>query len=75
MMEHDVPKNWLVRVLFYIRVFSMGRRRGFEVLRSEDEQFSRHFGRVEKLKLKSGRTKVIIGERASQTEHLSSQSK
>ncbi len=66
MMEHDVPKNWLVRILFYIRIFSMGRNRGLQVLRSENEEFRRHFGRVEKLKLKSGRTKVIIGERAPQ---------
>ncbi|MEA3417510.1 MAG: class I SAM-dependent methyltransferase [Thermodesulfobacteriota bacterium] len=29
MMEHDVPKNALIRVLFYIRLFSMGAKRAF----------------------------------------------
>jgi demethylmenaquinone methyltransferase/2-methoxy-6-polyprenyl-1,4-benzoquinol methylase len=59
MMEHDVPKNLFIRVLYYIRIFSMGLGKGLEVLNSEEKLFRRHLGGGRKITIGSGRTKII----------------
>ena len=61
MMEHDVPHNPLVRFLFFVRLASMGAGRAISVLRHERELLGRYFGRVEKVTLPAGRSKVLIG--------------
>jgi ubiquinone/menaquinone biosynthesis C-methylase UbiE len=60
MMEHDVPRNLFVRALFYVRLASMGAGRAVCILRHEQELLGRYFGRVEKILLPSGRSKVLI---------------
>jgi demethylmenaquinone methyltransferase/2-methoxy-6-polyprenyl-1,4-benzoquinol methylase len=60
MMEHDVPANPLVRVLFYLRLASMGAGRALSILRHEQELLRKYFGRVEKLLTPEGRSKVLV---------------
>jgi ubiquinone/menaquinone biosynthesis C-methylase UbiE len=37
MMEHDVPKNFFVRLLFYLRLLSMSPKKALEIVRHERE--------------------------------------
>ena len=60
MMEHDVPQNALVRMLFYLRLLSMGRKKAIEILKHEKEMLEQYFTRVEKVLTPSGRSKVMI---------------
>ncbi|MGC8722588.1 MAG: class I SAM-dependent methyltransferase [Acidobacteriota bacterium] len=60
MMEHDLPRSPLARLLFYIRltVAGAGRVRGF--LRQERAILESHFAEVEKLLSPTGRSKVMV---------------
>jgi demethylmenaquinone methyltransferase/2-methoxy-6-polyprenyl-1,4-benzoquinol methylase len=60
MMEHDVPANLLVRALFYLRLASMGAGRALSILRHEQELLGKYFGRVKKLAVPEGRSKVWV---------------
>jgi ubiquinone/menaquinone biosynthesis C-methylase UbiE len=60
MMEHDIPKSFLVRMLFYLRLLSMGPRKAREILRHERELLLRYFRSVEKIPAPTGRSKVMI---------------
>jgi ubiquinone/menaquinone biosynthesis C-methylase UbiE len=60
MMEHEVPRNRFVRLLFYIRLMSMGRKRALQILRHEKAFLQRHFATVEKAGTPSGKSKVYI---------------
>ena len=60
MMEHDVPRSALIRVLFYIRLFSMGAKRALHILRHETRILEKYFGVVEKIPTPTGRSKIII---------------
>ncbi len=60
MMEHEVPQNRFVRVLFYIRLMSMGRQRALQILKHETQFLKRHFHHVEKAAAPSGRSKLYI---------------
>ena len=60
MMEHDVPKNFFVRMLFYLRLLSMGPNKAIEILRHERELLMRYFRSVEKIFTPTGRSKVMI---------------
>jgi ubiquinone/menaquinone biosynthesis C-methylase UbiE len=60
MMEHEVPQNRLVRVLFYIRLLSMGRKRALQILRQETAFLKQHFSHVEKSAVPSGKSKLYI---------------
>lgn len=60
MMEHDVPKNSLVRALFYIRMLSMGAGRAHAILKHEKTMLESYFARVDKVTSPSGRSKVLI---------------
>jgi len=61
MMEHEVPERLAVRLLFYVRLLSMGLRKALEVLGHEEEFFRRHFAGVERANTETGRSKIIIG--------------
>lgn len=63
MMEHEVPKKLGIRLLFYVRLLSMGLRKAMEVLGHEEEIFARHFDRVERDRTDTGRSKIIVGRR------------
>lgn len=60
MMEHDLPRSPLARLLFYVRlaVAGAGRVRGF--LRQERAILESHFAEVEKLLSPTGRSKVMV---------------
>ena len=60
MMEHDVPENFLVRMLFYLRLLSMGPRKALEILRHETHLLTRYFRSVERVQTPTGRSKVMI---------------
>lgn len=63
MMEHDVPENRLIRMLFYVRLLFIGRKRALEILRDEEKVFKNHFTRVEKSKTEDGKSKIVDCEK------------
>ena len=65
MMEHEVPERPVLRVLFYIRLLSMGLRKALEVLGHEEALFRRHFRVVEQIGTETGQSKIIMGTLAS----------
>lgn len=68
MMEHDVPDRLLIRLLFYIRLFSMGLRKAFEVLGHEEALFRRYYPVVETFDPGTGRSKIIVGQTGGDVE-------
>ena len=60
MMEHDVPENFLVRMLFFLRLLSMGPRKALEILRHERDLLMRYFRSVKRIQTPTGRSKVMI---------------
>jgi demethylphylloquinol methyltransferase len=62
-MEHEVPKRILLRVLFYIRMYTMGSRHAKSFLRSELAPFQNRFQQVTKEVTPGGRSKIIWGRR------------
>lgn len=68
MMEHGVPDRLLIRLLFYIRLFSMGLRKAFEVLGHEEALFRRCYPVVETFDPGTGRSKIIMGQTGGDVE-------
>jgi ubiquinone/menaquinone biosynthesis C-methylase UbiE len=60
MMEHDVPKNFFMRMLFYFRLLSMGLKKALEIAQYERELLMRYFSSVERISTPTGRSKVMI---------------
>lgn len=60
MMEHELPENRFVRLLFYVRLMSMGRERSAQVLKHERGFLKRHFSRVRRSVTISGKSKLYI---------------
>ena len=60
MMEHEVPTHPVVRVLFYVRLLSMGSAKTLEILRHEKKRFLEVFPQVEKIIADSGRSKIFV---------------
>jgi ubiquinone/menaquinone biosynthesis C-methylase UbiE len=60
MMEHDVPSNPFVRSLFYLRLAVVGGGTAVAFLWREREVLERRFGRVEKVVVPAGRSKVMV---------------
>ena len=61
MMEHELPEKWPIRLLFYVRLLSMGLRKAVEVLGHEEDLFRRHFSVVERVTTGTGRSKIVVG--------------
>jgi len=61
MMEHELPQKPPIRLLFYVRLLSMGLRKALEVLGNEEALFRRHFEVVERIATDTGRSKIILG--------------
>jgi demethylphylloquinol methyltransferase len=61
MMEHEVPEKPLIRLLFHLRLLSMGLRKAREVLGDEEKLFRAHFAMVERVATGSGKSKLILG--------------
>ncbi len=62
MMEHEVPENPFIRVLFYLRMYVTGAREVQSFLKEEISLFQGFFEHVKKEVVSSGRSKVIYGE-------------
>jgi demethylmenaquinone methyltransferase/2-methoxy-6-polyprenyl-1,4-benzoquinol methylase len=62
-MEHEVPKHILLRVLFYIRMYTMGSRDTKDFLKSELNCLQDRFQHVTKEVTPGGRSKIIFGRR------------
>ena len=60
MMEHEVPENRLVRLLFHIRLMSMGRERALQILKHEAGFLKHHFRQVKKAAVVTGKSKIYI---------------
>lgn len=60
MMEHEVPRNRFVRILFHIRLLSMGRERAAQILKHERSFLERHFRQVARTATRTGRSKIYI---------------
>ena len=60
MMEHDIPQKRFIRMLFYLRLLSMGARRALQILQSEQQVLADHFAAVEKILTPTGRSKIYI---------------
>jgi len=59
MMEHDVPSKRLTRILFYVRLLSMGLKKTLEILRHERHLLLKYFSPVDKITVAGGRTKIM----------------
>lgn len=60
MMEHDVPSNPFVRLLFYIRLTVAGAGKAISFLRHEREVLEGYFESVQKIVAPAGRSKVMV---------------
>lgn len=60
MMEHEVPENRLVRLLFYVRLMAMGREKAKQVLKHERGFLKRHFSHVRRSVTITGKSKLYI---------------
>jgi len=60
MLEHDVPKHFFIRMLFYLRLLSMGTSRAFDILKHEKELLARYFKYVDKISTRTERSKIMI---------------
>lgn len=63
MMEHDIPKNPVIKLLFYIRLMSMGKKEALVFLKEEMDIFREYFIEVEKENTASGKSKLISGKK------------
>lgn len=59
-MEHEMPSHPLVRMMFYLRLLSMGAEDAEEFIRSGTEPFEAVFSRVGLTHSPSGRSKLLI---------------
>jgi ubiquinone/menaquinone biosynthesis C-methylase UbiE len=64
MMEHDIPKNPVIRMLFYIRLLSMGASKAIQILRHEKAYLRGYFENVTSFKLPGGLSKVMVCRKA-----------
>jgi len=62
MMEHEEPKQPFIKLLYLLRLFSMGKE-GRMVVRHELNELRKIFSKVVKEVTVSGRTKLICGEK------------
>ena len=60
MMEHEPPKKFLIKMLFYIRLMSMGFKKARNILKNEEKIFKKHFKNVKKVTSPSNNSKIWI---------------
>ncbi len=60
LMEHDIPKNLFIRLLFYGRLLSMGFKNAISILKHERESLEKYFRKVQKITTPTGRSKIMI---------------
>ncbi|WP_303700959.1 class I SAM-dependent methyltransferase [Flexistipes sinusarabici] len=59
-MEHEVPKNPIVKFLFYIRILTMGTKTAFAILKREEPLLKKYFMDVSKKHSYSSKSKIYI---------------
>lgn len=62
MMEHDIPENPLIKLLFYFRIYVAGLKGVRQLLKEELSMFQRFFKNVKKESIHGGRSKIICGK-------------
>ena len=60
MIEHEVPSNAFVRLLFHIRLLSMGRSRAREILKHERDRLARYFKSVNRIEIPASKAKIRV---------------
>ena len=63
MMEHEVPKNPFIKMLFYLRMYTLGSRDAKIFLQEDTLPFKEVFKKVQKETAPTGRSKLIWGEK------------
>lgn len=63
MMEHEIPRDILTRILFRIRILFMGSRGTWSFIQADTEPFMDVFARVRKEAATSEKSKVICGQK------------
>jgi ubiquinone/menaquinone biosynthesis C-methylase UbiE len=64
LMEHDIPKNPVIRMLYYVRLMSMGTSKAIEILRHEKAYLRGYFENVTSVKLPGGFSKIMVCRKA-----------
>ena len=62
-MEHEVPKNFLLKFFFYLRIYTMGSKDAKLFLKEETSPFEASFKEVTKEVTPTGKSKIIWGKR------------
>jgi demethylmenaquinone methyltransferase/2-methoxy-6-polyprenyl-1,4-benzoquinol methylase len=60
MIEHEVPSNTFVRLLFHIRLLSMGRSRAREILKHERYRLAGYFKSVDRIEIPTSKSKIRV---------------
>jgi ubiquinone/menaquinone biosynthesis C-methylase UbiE len=68
MMEHEAPEKPVLRVLFHVRLLSMGLRTAREVIGREEALFRRYFSVVERIVTQAGQSKIVRGQKSRREE-------
>jgi ubiquinone/menaquinone biosynthesis C-methylase UbiE len=63
LMEHARPQKWLLRLLFYGRIFFLGAKDAKEFLGEEESIFGEHFKKVTGQMSPTGQSKLICAEK------------
>jgi len=63
MMEHEVPKNPFIRMLFYLRMYAMGSNNARTFLKEDTLPFKREFKKIKKEITTTGKSKLIWAEK------------
>ncbi len=60
MVEHNLPDNPFIQILYYLRLVSMGVRMAVSILRRERNMLEGYFNTVEKISAPTGRSKILL---------------
>ncbi len=60
LMEHEVPRKWWIKMLFYLRIYSMGSGDAKEFISGGVDFFKKIFPRVSVTHSSSGKSKLLI---------------
>lgn len=60
LMEHEVPRKWWVKLLFYLRIYSMGSGDAKEFISGGVDFFKQIFSRVSVSHSPSGKSKLLL---------------
>ncbi len=63
-MEHEIPKNPIIKFLYYIRLATMGLKKAKMILSHEQELLQKYFPVVKKIISPSKRSKIFICQKA-----------